>query len=116
VQAPPSANPLSATIDVFYEMPNDDGKLIPGQRLGVTVPLADAKESLTVPWSAVEFDIHGGTWVYEQTGPRRYARRRVVVAYTIRDDAVLSSGPEAGAKVVTAGAQELFGAETGFVK
>ncbi|MFO0807597.1 MAG: efflux RND transporter periplasmic adaptor subunit [Gemmataceae bacterium] len=116
VAAPPSANPLSATVDVFYELPNADGKLVPGQRLGVTVPLADASESLTVPWTAVVFDVHGGTWVYEQVGPRRFARRRVVVAYTAGADAVLTGGPPAGAKVVTAGVQELFGAETGFVK
>lgn len=116
VAAPPSANALAATVDVFYELPNADGKLIPGQRLGVTVPLADARESLTVPWSAVVFDIHGGTWVYEQVAPRRYTRRRVVVGYTVGTDAVLASGPSVGAKVVTAGVQELFGAETGFVK
>jgi membrane fusion protein, heavy metal efflux system len=64
----------------------------------------------------VVYDIHGGTWVYEQVGPRRYTRRRVVVGYTVGTDAVLASGPSAGAKVVTAGVQELFGAETGFVK
>jgi RND family efflux transporter MFP subunit len=116
VDAPPSANPLSATVDVFYELPNADGKLTPGQRLGVTIPLADAKQSLTVPWSALVFDIHGGTWLYEQVGPRRYTRRRVVVGYTVGTDAVLASGPSAGALVVTAGVQELFGAETGFVK
>ena len=116
VPAPPSANPLAATVDVFYEVPNADGKLTPGQRLGVSVPLADAADGLTVPWSAVVFDIHGGTWVYEQVGPRRYARRRVAVAFTAGPDAVLSGGPPAGAKVVVAGVQELFGAETGFVK
>ena len=116
VAAPPSANPLAATVDVFYELPNADGKLVPGQRLGVTVPLADARESLTVPWSALVFDVHGGTWVYEQVGPLRYARRRAAVGYTAGADAVLASGPPAGATVVTAGVQELFGAETGFVK
>lgn len=116
VTAPPSANSLAATVDVFYEMPNADGKLTPGQRLGVTIPLADAKESLTVPWAAVVWDIHGGTWVYEQVGPRRYVRRRVVVAYTVGTDAVLATGPSVETTVVTAGAQELFGAETGFVK
>jgi RND family efflux transporter MFP subunit len=116
VAAPPSANPLAATVDLFYEMSNPDGKLFPGQRLGVSLPLADARESLTVPWAAVVFDIHGGTWVYEQLGPRRYARRRVVVSHTAGPDAVLSSGPPAGTEVVTAGVQQLFGAETGFVK
>lgn len=116
VAAPPSANPLAATVDVFYELPNLDGRLTPGQRLGVTIPLADAKESLTVPWSAVVFDVHGGTWVYAQTAPHTYARKRVVVLYTAGADAVLASGPAAGTRVVAHGGQELFGAETGFIK
>lgn len=116
VTAPPSANPVSATVDVFYEMSNADGKLIPGQRLGVTIPLLEAKERLSVPWTALVFDIHGGTWVYEQLGPRRYASRRVVVAYTVGADAVLSIGPPVGTKIVATGVQELFGAQTGFVK
>jgi len=116
VLAPPSANVLNSTVDLYYELPNTTGKLTPGQRLGVTLPLADTKESRTVPWSAVVFDVHGGTWVYELTGPRKYVRRRVVVQYTVGADAVLASGPNAGTKVVIAGVQELFGAETGFVK
>ena len=116
VVTPPSANPLAATVDVYYELPNPDGKLTPGQRIGVTVPLADAKDSLTVPWSAVVFDVHGGTWVYAQAAPRTYARNRVVVRYTAGADAVLAGGPAAGTKVVAHGGQELFGAETGFIK
>jgi membrane fusion protein, heavy metal efflux system len=40
-----------------------------------------------------------------------------VVVRFVRDGlAVLASGPKAGTKVVTAGAAELFGAETGFSK
>lgn len=116
VAAPPSANPLAATVDAFYELPNADGKLTPGQRLGVTIPLADAKESLTVPWSAVLFDVHGGTWVYAQTATRTYARKRVTVQYTAGADAVLAAGPAVGTRVVSQGGQELFGAETGFIK
>jgi multidrug efflux pump subunit AcrA (membrane-fusion protein) len=116
VAAPPSANPLAATVDLFYELPNADGKLSPGQRLGASVPLADAAEGLTVPWSAVVFDIHGGTWVYAESGPRSYVRRRVAVSHTSGADAVLAGGPPAGTRVVAEGAQELFGAETGFVK
>lgn len=126
--APPSASALSATVDVFYELANADGKLTPGQRLGVTVPLADAREARTVPWSAVVFDVHGGTWVYEQVAPRTYVRRRTLVAYTAGADAVLADappdapanspaiGPPAGARVVATGGQQLFGAETGFIK
>jgi hypothetical protein len=62
------------------------------------------------------FDVHGGTWVYERIAPRQYARRRVVVSHTVGADAALASGPAVGTPVVTAGVQELFGAETGFVK
>ncbi len=116
IAAPPSANPLAATVDLYYELSNADGNLTPGQRLGVTIPLADANESLTVPWSAVVFDIHGGTWVYAQTAPRTYIRNRVVVRYSSGVDAVLASGPASGSRVVVHGGQELFGAETGFIK
>lgn len=116
VPAPPSANPLAATVDVYYELPNTDGKMTPGQRLGAALPLAGSAQSLSVPWSAVVFDVHGGTWVYERTAPRQYARRRVVVSHTVGTDAALVGGPPAGTAVVTAGTQELFGVETGFVK
>jgi len=71
---------------------------------------------VTVAWSAVVFDIHGGAWVYEKTADRTYTRRRVVVRYVTEGVAVLESGPAAGTKVVTAGAAELFGAETGYSK
>lgn len=116
VLATPSANPLSATVDVFYEMPNSNGKLIPGTRVAVSVPLAGAKENPIVPWTAVYYDIDGGTWIYEQKSPHQYARRRCVVAYTFGSDAVLASGPALGTMVVVRGVPELFGVETGFAK
>lgn len=120
VAAPPSANPLAGTVDLFYELPNPDNQLSPGQRVGVTVPLADATTSRTVPWSAVVFDVHGGTWVFKRIAPRTYVRLRVQVAYTVGPDAVLKEDSpkelDAGAEVVTKGVQELFGAETGFIK
>ncbi len=116
VAAPPSANALASTVDLFYELPNEKRSLMPGQRLGVTVPLADEIESSTVPWSALVFDVHGGTWLYEAAGPRSYVRRRAVVRYTAGADAVLASGPPVGTSIVTEGVQQLFGAETGFIK
>jgi membrane fusion protein, heavy metal efflux system len=116
VAGPPSANPLTSTVDFFYELPNLARKLTPGQRLGVAIPLTDSQETLSVPWSAIVFDVNGGTWVYEQIEPRKYVRRRVTVKYTLGDDAALSAGPAAGATVVAFGVQELFGAETGFIK
>ena len=116
ILAPPSANMLSATVDLFYELPNDKGTFTPGQRLGVQIPLKGDDEGLTVPWSAIVFDVYGGTWIYQQTQPHVYVRQRVSVKYTLGDDAVLADGPPADATIVTLGVQELFGAETGFIK
>jgi hypothetical protein len=61
-------------------------------------------------------DINGGTWVYENTADHTFVRRRVQVKFIVDDLAALESGPATGAKIVTAGAVELYGAEFGFAK
>ncbi len=116
VPAPPSANAAAGTVDLFYELDNAAAKYSPGERVGVTLPLRGEADSLTVPWAAVVYDINGGTWVYERVADRAYTRRRVVVRYVAGGDAVLAAGPPVGTVVVTAGAAELFGTETGFSK
>jgi multidrug efflux pump subunit AcrA (membrane-fusion protein) len=116
VEAPPSADPLASTVDLFFELENKDGAMSPGQKVGVTLSLRDEQQSLLVPWSAVVFDVYGGAWVYENTGPQAYARRRVQVRHVVDGQAVLASGPAAGTKVLTEGAAEVFGFEMGFAK
>jgi membrane fusion protein, multidrug efflux system len=113
VSAPPSANPLTATVDLFYEIEPGSGGVRPGQRVSVSLPLRGAGESLVVPWAAILQDIHGNAWVYEKTAPQTFVRRRVQVVRVAEGDAVLASGPKAGTKVVTDGAAELFGTELG---
>ena len=114
--APPSANALASTVDLYYELDNRTARFSPGQRVGVTLALQGEQESLVVPWSAVIHDVHGGTWVYEQTEPRKYVRRRVLVRHVVGELAVLADGPKPGTRVVTEGAAELFGVEVGFAK
>lgn len=116
VAAPPTANPAAGTADVLYALDNRKTRYAPGQRVGATLTLKGPADGLVVPWPAVVYDIHGGGWVYEKTGDRSYARRRVVVRYVVGDVAVLASGPPVGTAVVTAGTAELFGTETGFSK
>ena len=116
VAAPPSANLLTGTVDLYYELANAENALAPGQRVGINIPLIGEADSLTLPWSAVIHDIHGGTWVYEMTAEQTFVRRRIVVRFARDGLAVLTSGPAVGAKVVTAGAAELFGTEVGFSK
>lgn len=110
---PPSADANAATVDWFYEVANSDHTLRLGQRVGVSLLLDGDEETLVVPWAAVLHDLHGGQWVYEATAPQTFVRRRVRVARVVGQDALLISGPEPGAEIVTDGAAELFGTEFG---
>ena len=112
--APPTANPLASTVDWYFEVPDAQRQLRPGQRVQVRVPVSGAgAERLTGPWAGVLYDIHGGQWVYEMTAPNTFVRRRVQVAQVAGADAVLATGPAIGAKIVTDGSAELFGIEFG---
>jgi hypothetical protein len=57
--------------------------------------------------------VHGGAWVYENTGALVFVRRRIEVDFVSGSAAVLERGPKPGTKVVAAGAAELFGTEFG---
>lgn len=116
VAAPFLSTPGAATVDLFYEVRNTNSFLRPGQKVSVTLRLADAEETLAVPWSAVIHDAYGGTWVYEQVAPLTYARRRVVLHHVLDGFAAIEAGPPEGAKIVTTSVTELFGTEMGFAK
>ena len=113
VTGPPTADPVAATRDLFFAVPNGDGALRPGERVEVELRLRQAERTRVVPWSAVVYDFDGGAWVYETTAPHVFVRRRVQVRRVEGDLAVLSSGPAAGASVVSQGAAELLGTELG---
>jgi RND family efflux transporter MFP subunit len=116
IAAPPTATPLASTVDYYYEIANDGMAFWPGQRVSVDLPLNGDADQRAVPWSAVVTDIHGGEWVYEQTGERKYVRRRVQIKNKIGNWAILEQGPAVGAKVVVVGVAEMFGTEFGFGK
>ena len=114
VPAPPSADPTAASVDLFYEVRGGTTQLRPGERVGVTIPLASsATPALVVPLAAIVRDMNGGSWVYERTDSTTFTRRRVEVSRVIGGRAVLARGPKRGTPVVTGGAAELFGTEFG---
>jgi cobalt-zinc-cadmium efflux system membrane fusion protein len=113
VAAPPSADPLSGTTNLFYKIANPDLALRPGELVNVSIPRRGRDKCLQVLYQAILYDINGGTWVYEKTGPHAFTRRRVTVGAISGDTACLTEGAEPGTTVVTDGATELFGAEFG---
>ncbi len=113
VAAPPTADVMSSSADLYYQVDNRELGLRPGQRVGVEVPMSATEQGLIVPVGAILYDIYGNTGVYAEPGARQYERRRVALRFVDGDDAVLQSGPLIGTRVVVDGAAELFGTEFG---
>jgi len=76
-----------------------------------TVPVPEARK--TIPYSAVIYDLSGQSWAYVNTEPRTYVRQPITIDYSKGPLTVLKDGPAVGTSVVSVGAAELFGAETG---
>lgn len=116
IDGPRTADPLNSSADLFYELPNRDNQFRPGQKVSVTLPFKQEQTSSVIPFSAILYDIQGGTWVYENSTPLVYIRRRVELANVENGFAILKRGPAAGTKIVIEGAAELFGTEFGGAK
>jgi cobalt-zinc-cadmium efflux system membrane fusion protein len=115
-ELPPTAVPLAAAVDLYFELPNPDRKYQPGQKISAHLTLKGEARQVAVPWSAIYHDIYGGQWVYEQTSDRHFVRRRVEVGWVDGEWAAVTRGLQPGVKVVTAGAAEIAGTEFGFAK
>jgi len=113
VSAPPSANAVAGTVDLFYALDNRTRAWRVGQRVAVALPMGGMTQGLAIPTAAIVRDINGGEWVYRKTGANTYERQRIEVATTSGTTSLLARGLERGAEVVTDGAAELFGTEFG---
>jgi len=116
VQGPPLSNASSASADLYFEISNNEELFRIGQKVKLSLILKTPEESLVIPWSAILYDMNGGSWVYVKVSSLAYSRRRVEVSHIVDDLAVLTRGVDAGDEVVTAGAVELFGTEFGVGK
>jgi hypothetical protein len=88
------------------------------ERLGLqTVPISEAevggRMQKVAPYAAVVYGQHGETWVYASSEPLVFTHQPVTIGDIEGDVAVLLEGPPVGTEVVTAGAAELFGVESG---
>ena len=71
------------------------------------------KRRKVVPYGAVLYLADGKTSVYVTSAPNVYVREPITVALIEGDRAILSAGPAVGTVVVSVGAAELYGTETG---
>ena len=86
------------------------------ERLGVKTASVrlkriDGKQRKVIPYAAVLYDEHGGTFTYTSPKPLVFVRHRIAVGRIKGGEALLSHGPPAGTAVVTVGSQELYGIE-----
>jgi hypothetical protein len=103
--------------ELYYLISNPEHGLAVGQAVLVELTLS-AQQMLhkVVPYAAVLYGVHGETWVYSNPEPLVYVRLPIVIDFIEGDLAFLSEGPQVGTAVVTVGAAELFGTETGVSK
>jgi hypothetical protein len=79
-----------------------------------TQPMPRAgRPTVTIPSSAVIYAPSGRTYAFISVGHLSFTEVRVIVAYMNGPTAYLRSGPRAGSRVVSRGAEELYGVQTG---
>jgi hypothetical protein len=111
----PDIDPDEAAL--YYLVDRDEPGLSQGQGVFVELMMSgDGTQRKVVPYAAVLYGVHGETWVYTNPEPLVFVRSPITIDYIDDDLAILSEGPEVGTTIVTLGATELFGAETGVSK
>ena len=113
VKGPPTSNLNNATSDIYYKLDNKNGGLRIGQKVLVSITKKSGNGGCTVPFSAIVYDIYGGSWVYVRSAPQTYARKRVELSHVVDNNAVILRGVAAGDEVVVSGTAELYGTEFG---
>ena len=66
-----------------------------------------------IPYAALVYATDGSTWVFVRKEPLTYQPAPVTVAGKTGDQVAITSGPPVGTEVVTVGAAELVGIQTG---
>lgn len=94
------------------------------ERLDIQTKMAreeaiDGSVKLVIPYSALIYGLNGETWAYMRdpdVDSLTFVRVPLTVERVEGDLVVLADGPEPGTEVVTVGAAELYGADTGVGK
>ena len=69
--------------------------------------------TVIIPYSSVIYAPNGSTFAFTSTSALDFSEVPVTIDHINGSSAYLTKGPSAGTKVVTTGAEELFGVQTG---
>jgi ABC-type oligopeptide transport system substrate-binding subunit len=82
------------------------------ERVGLkTAPIRSSGGHEVVPYAALIYDSEGKTYVYTSRKRLSFVRAEVQVGHIDGDRVLVEDGPPAGTRVVTVGADEVYGAE-----
>ena len=87
--------------------------IVRGVKTTTSTPAPKPAASVIIPYSAVVYDPSGKTYTFTNTGPLTYVEVPIAVDHISGTSAYLSTGPKPGTKVVSVGAEELYGVQTG---
>lgn len=110
VSAFPQVNPVVQGLNYMYLIPARAG-FAPNLSLVAELPVGRARKGVVIPAAAVVWSA-GQAWAYKQTAPNRFQRLLVSTDEPAAGGWFVATGFEAGERIVTRGAEELFSAET----
>jgi hypothetical protein len=96
-----------------------EGQLVKFSALGAkkiglkTAVIRRDGEQKVMPYDALLYDSKGRAFTYTSPKPLTFVRKEIKVERKDGDRVVLAEGPPAGTRVVTTGAEEVYGTEVG---
>lgn len=99
-------DPTTGTIKLKGRFDNEDDFLFPNQFVNVKLKVDTLVDALVIPTAALQMD-NQGHYVWTVDSENKASRRRVTVAIEDNQRVVISSGIEAGQRVVTDGIDQL---------
>ncbi len=94
------------TVQVRCDLPNPDGRLLPGMYASITVESNSEDRAIVIPLTAV-FTEGDADFVFIAVDENHYQQHPVEIGLRLKDKAVITKGLQPGEKLVTEGALTL---------
>ncbi|HEV7380301.1 MAG TPA: efflux RND transporter periplasmic adaptor subunit [Dyadobacter sp.] len=103
----PMADAATKSYSVKIQLPNGQGKILPGMIADAEIATGQSVDAITVPTKAVIRDADDITYVYVANGENKVTRKRITASGLKGDDVVISNGLQSGDRVVVSGQTKL---------